>query len=362
MENDWKDQLCTPALVIDYEKMVKNMKTMSNFAKENAVNLRPHVKTHKCPTIAHIQKKIAGNTSQGICVATVGEAEIFSKCGFDDILIANEIFNVHQIKRLIDLNKWTKVMVCVDSEINVKTLNEIAAKNAVILEVLIDLDVGMGRQGIKPEDPALNLAKVIKECSNLELVGLQAYEGHLTPMMDAEQRKEQTENCMQMAVKTRDIINSEGFQIGYITASGSGTYNFSAKVDGITEIQPGTYVFSDEHLHRISPEFEIATTVVGTIQSQTGKREFTLDAGSKAVPTGDGKPEFKDYPKNRIRIITEEHTQFKSSGKYELELGKKLELIPAHICTTCNLYDFYNVKKDNKIIARWDIMARGKNY
>ena len=97
MEKNWKDKISTPALVINYEIMQKNIETMARFAKENNVNLRPHVKTHKCPIIGKLQLE-AG--AKGICVARVGEAEIFAKNGFDDILIANEVINRNQIKRL----------------------------------------------------------------------------------------------------------------------------------------------------------------------------------------------------------------------------------------------------------------------
>ncbi|MGQ4876791.1 MAG: alanine racemase, partial [Promethearchaeia archaeon] len=97
MKEDWKENISTPALIIRYDIMMENIEKMAKFAKENGVNLRPHVKTYKCPKIAELQVKAGAN---GICVARVGEAEIFAKHGFDDILIANEVVNILQIKRL----------------------------------------------------------------------------------------------------------------------------------------------------------------------------------------------------------------------------------------------------------------------
>jgi len=359
MGSTWKDNVSTPALIIDYDLMKQNIETMAKFARENNVKLRPHIKTHKCPIIGKMQLEAGAN---GICVAKVGEAEVFAQNGFDDILIANEVVELNQIKRLVNLNKNKLVRVCVDSEKNINDLNEIASQSDVKLEVLLELNVGMGRVGVNLGEPALNLANIIKEKSHLELIGLQAYEGHLTPMMNLEQQKEQTEECMQQVIDTRDLLNKNGFDINYTTVSGSATYRFSAKIDGITEIQPGTYVFSDEHLHRVISDFDIAATVLSTVSNQTGKKEFTIDAGSKAIPTGDGKPIFKDYPKAKIRVTTEEHTQLKLFGKETFKIGQKVELIPAHICTTVNLYDFFTVIKENKVIERWDILARGKNY
>jgi D-serine deaminase-like pyridoxal phosphate-dependent protein len=165
-----------------------------------------------------------------------------------------------------------------------------------------------------------------------------------------------------MALETRDLLNDNGFDITTITASGSATYRFSAKVKGITEIQPGTYVFSDKHLHRVNTDFDIAATVLATVSNQMSNKEYTLDSGSKAIFTGDGKPIFKDYPKAKIGVVNEEHSRFELQSEDVFEIGEKIELIPAHICPTVNLYDFLTVIKKNDTVERWDVLARGKNY
>lgn len=358
----WKEKIPTPALVLDYDKMEKNLKYMAEFVKETGVNLRQHVKTAKIPLVAHIQMKIAGSAAKGIAVAKVGEAEVYAQAGFDDILIANQVIVPNHIERLMKLNKYTLTRCVVDSKKNISDLSEWAEKLNVELEVLIDIDLGMGRTGVKPGDAALELANFIKSQPGLNLVGLQGYEGHLTPQTDYELRKEQTQEAMHELIATRDLINNNGFSIDYLSVSGSGTFMFSAKVDGITEIQPGTYVFGDEHIKRVVPEFKTAVTVLGTVQSSTGKRLFTLDAGTKAFPTGDGRPEFKGLHRANFRVITEEHSQIKTSPKDQLNIGDKVELIPAHVCPTVNIYDYIHVVKNGEHIGKWPILARGKNY
>jgi len=355
----WHENVSTPALVIDYNKLVKNIKTMANFAKENKVNLRPHIKTHKCPKIGQMQLE-AG--AKGICVATIGEAEVFADNGFNDILIANEVVEINKMRRLIEINNKNLVRVCVDSQKNVKDLSELANKSNIKIEVLLDIDVGLGRTGVKSGEPALELANIIKKTPNLELVGLMGYEGHLTYLTDFENKKKQTELCMKMLVDTSDLLNKNGFEIDYITAAGSGTYMIAGKYPGITEIQPGTYPFFDEHMSKCVPDFEIGLTILATINNQTGKKNFTLDMGSKACSTADGKPIFKDYPKSKMTLLTEEHGQFKASKDDSFEIGQKVELIPGHVCPTVNLYDFFNVIKDDILIDKWEISARGKNY
>lgn len=359
-EKSWKDVVSTPALVIDYNKLKQNIERMAKFAKDNGVVLRPHVKTHKCPEIARMQLEAGAN---GICVAKVAEAEVFAQNGFDDILIANEIIGLDKIKRLVDLNEKAKVRVALDSHKNVIDLNEAALKGKVILEVLIDVDVGLGRTGVKKPEVALELADMIKELPGLRLVGLMGYEGHLTYLSDFGVKKQQTESCMKKLVEVRDLLNENGHDINYISAAGSGTYMIAAKCPGITEIQPGTYVFWDEHMEKCCPDlFEQALTILATVNNQSKRREFTLDAGSKSVSVADGNPSFKNFPKAKIRTMTEEHGQFKTGRGDKLRIGQKVELLPAHVCPTCNLYDEYHVLKDGEIIDKWKILARGKNY
>ncbi|MBY9017654.1 MAG: alanine racemase [Candidatus Lokiarchaeota archaeon] len=359
MDDSWKSDISTPALVLNYDAMLKNIKTMAKFVKDTGVNLRPHLKTAKMPIVAHMILKEGG--ANGIAVAKVGEAEIFAQSGIDDILIANQVIDAEHIKRLVMLNKYVLVRCAVDSRKNILDLSKQATKANVELEVLLEINLGLGRAGVEPGEPALELAKFIRDTPRVKLVGLQGYEGHLTPMMNVEQRETMTKECMNWLNETKNLLNENGFNIDYISTSGSATYMHAAMCDGVTEIQPGTYVFSDEHLYRVNPIFDIAVTVLSTIQNQTGKKEFTLDAGTKAIATGDGKPIIKDMPKIKFRVMNEEHTQIKSIGA-DLEIGQKIELIPAHICPTINLYDYIHVIKNNEYSGKWQIFARGKNY
>lgn len=359
MDENWKAEISTPALVLNYDVMVNNIKTMSKFVKSTKATLRPHLKTAKMPIVAHMILKEGG--ARGIAVAKVGEAEIFIQSGIDDILIANQVIDPEHIKRLIMLNKYALVRCAVDSKKNILDLSKFAVQANSEIEVLLEVNLGLGRAGVDPGQPALEIAKFIRDTPGVKLVGLQGYEGQLTPIMDAKQREEMTKDCMKLLIDTKNLLINEGFNMEIISTSGSGTYMFSATYPGITEIQPGTYYFSDEHLYRVNPIFDIAVTVLTTIQNQTGKKEFTADAGTKAIATGDGKPIVKGFPKIKFRVINEEHSQLKSIGA-DLEIGQKIEFIPAHVCTTINLYDYIHVIKNNEYIGKWQILARGKNY
>lgn len=357
MSSAWKNEISTPALIVDYDVLQRNIKKMAQFARENKVNLRPHVKTHKCPIIAHMQLE-AG--AQGICVAKVSEAEVFAASGIKDILIANELISPEKIQRLLNLNKYTNTMVCVDSKKNIADLDRMATKRDQKVDVFIDLNIGPNRTGVQPGEPALELAQLIDQSSHLQLRGLQAYEGHLTYIKDFAQKEAQTKACMKLAIETKELFENNGIVCEIITAGGSGTYMITGKYPGITEIQPGTYVFNDHHIHSVVPELEIALTILTTINNKPAKGIITLDIGSKSISTDMGDPVFKGYEKKlKVMAVTEEHCQCTYGPNLEFNLGDKIEAIPAHVCPTINLYDYLNVIQNGELIGKWPISARG---
>jgi len=355
VNDELKSKITTPALVLDKKKLEKNIKYMANFAKDNNIKLRPHVKTHKCPIIGKMQLE-AG--AIGITVAKVSEAEVFVKYGFNDILIANEIVSEEKIINLLQLAKNNKITVAVDSIKNIKDLDRLTQKYNVNLNVLIDINVGLDRTGVKPGTPALELGKLINNAPLLRLEGLMAYEGHLSFIKDEENRRLETEKCMELVYNTKNIIEDEGIEIHTISAGGTPTYKFTAKCPGITEIQPGTYVFMDSHYRFLVPEFEVSLTILSTVISKPTKRIATLDMGSKSVYV-EGNPVFLVSDKIKVSLITEEHCQISCRG-ISINIGDKLQAIPPHVCPTVNLHDYYIVVEDDEIIGTWEISARGK--
>ena len=357
MENNWKNEISTPALIVDFKILQKNIHYMANFAAECGIKLRPHVKTHKCPLIAQMQME-AG--AEGICVAKVSEAEVFAASGIKDILIANEIISPEKIQRVLNLNRYSKTMVVVDSKKNIEDLNRAAEKKNQILDLLIDINVGLNRTGVPPGPPALELAQLIAQSPHLKLCGLQAYEGHLTYIKDFAQKEERTKACMESVVQTKELIESEGIVCEAITAGGSGTFMITGKYPSITEIQPGTYVFNDHHINSFVPELVIALTVLTTVNNLPDKGIVTLDMGSKSMSSDMGMPLFKGYGKSmKVMALTEEHCQCTYGPNYRFTLGEKIEAIPAHVCTTVNLYDYFYVIDEETLIGRWGILARG---
>ena len=151
-----KAELDTPALCLDIEAVEANIQRMADYFRDSPVRLRPHAKTHKCPTLARMQLA-AG--AIGITCAKLGEAEVLAAAGIKDILIANQIIGAGKIARLVNLAAYTEVMVAVDDAANVAELDAAAQAKGVRLRVVIEVDIGMARCGVQPGEPALDLAR-----------------------------------------------------------------------------------------------------------------------------------------------------------------------------------------------------------
>ena len=144
-----KFELDTPCLVLDKTKLLHNLQVMQNHARLSCVNIRPHVKTHKCSTLAALQLTYG---AIGVSAAKVAEAEVLIAAGIRNILITSPLVTTHKIARLLACIKQApETMVVVDNENNAVALNEAAEAEKLIINVLIDIDPEIGRTGIRPE-------------------------------------------------------------------------------------------------------------------------------------------------------------------------------------------------------------------
>ena len=202
-----KDEIDTPALLIDLDLMESNIAKMADYIRSSSTELRPHTKTHKTPILAHKQIE-AG--AIGVTCAKLGEAEVMVAGGIRDILIANEIVPPQKISRLVSLAKHADVMVAVDDPENVENLSMAARSKGANLRVLVEVDVGMKRCGVTPDESALKLAQKVADAKNLTFAGLMGYEGHTVAIPDFEERKRKAEEAMSLLVETKELVENGG--------------------------------------------------------------------------------------------------------------------------------------------------------
>jgi D-serine deaminase-like pyridoxal phosphate-dependent protein len=352
-------EIDTPALLLRRPRLERNIAKMADRFRDAPVRLRPHFKSNKCVHIARLQLT-AG--AVGITCAKLGEAEVLADGGVTDILIANQIVGPIKIARLMELCRRADVMVAVDDAGNVAALSVAATAADVELRVLVEVDVGMGRCGVQPGEPALALARAVAGSPALRFMGLQTYEGHLQEVTPFEDRRRRVLADMAKAVQTRRLIEGAGLPVAIVSGVGTGTHNISGFIAGIDELQVGSYATMDAAYARVGgADFENALSVLATVVSRPAADVAVVDVGLKNIAAELGVPRVEIEGAEYKEFHEEHGTVILSGGARELRVGDKIELIPSHGCTTCNLYDVMHVlDADDRFVELWPIEGRGK--
>jgi D-serine deaminase-like pyridoxal phosphate-dependent protein len=353
-----KEEIDTPALLIDLDVMKRNLFTMANFFRGKA-KLRAHTKVHRTPILAHKQIEMG---SKGICCQKVEEAKVMVTAGIKDIIVTNQIVVPCKIKRLVSMAKYVNISVPVDNPKNADVLSKAALKEGVKLNVLVDIHLGSHRCGVEPGEPALKLAKYIDTLHGLKLIGLMGFEGHLSWMEPRDVRRKECEKLEGLLVNTKKIIEKAGIPIEEISTGTTGTYDVSGTYPEVTEVQAGSYLLMDAMYHKHVSEFECAISVLSTIISVPSADRAVSDAGLMSFSTTYGNPEMKcdQDVVGEVREVHAENTVINvKTGK--LEIGDKIEFIPTYLDGTVFLHDkFYAVRRE-KLEAVWNILGRGKS-
>jgi D-serine deaminase-like pyridoxal phosphate-dependent protein len=348
----------TPALLLDARALKANIERMAAFFTHRHSKLRPHFKSHKCNTIARLQMN-AG--AVGITCAKLGEAEVVAAAGIRNILIANQIVGPLKIRRLVELCRRADLMVAVDSADNVRMLSDHAGPASVSLGVLVEVDVGMGRCGVAPGKPTLELGRLVASSAGLRFEGLQGYEGHCVDLRSDAERVEKTREALKLLVDTRRLIESSGLHVNIVSGGGTGTYDITGNCDGVDEVQAGSYAAMDWWYGDIRPEFRQAMSILATVVSRPKPDLAVIDVGRKGVGAEWGAPRVKNVPGSQVvSYSSEEHMKVSLPPAWAIKVGDRLEIIPSHGCTTSNLYPEFVVHEDGVPTGRWPIEGRGK--
>jgi D-serine deaminase-like pyridoxal phosphate-dependent protein len=327
------DSLDTPHLLIDLDVVDANLRRLTAAARERGVLVRTHFKSLKCGGLARHIVSRGGTTF--LC-AKLNEAEVLAGAGIDDILIANQVVGPAKLPRLAALARRVKLSVCVDDPGNIDALSQAMHAAGVTLGVLVEVDIGMTRCGVPPGEPALRLARHIHGKPGLRFDGLQGYDGHLQMLPDVNERRAKCLQGIEQLVGTRRLIERAGIPVAVVTGAGTGTWEFVAGQEGVTEIQPGSFVLMDCAYHAVRPEFGCALSILATVISVRPKW-YVLDAGSKAISRDFGTPVIKGRPEDKVLKLSEEHTKVEAEP-VPVKVGDRREVIPAHCCATMNLH------------------------
>ncbi len=350
-----RHELITPALILDLDVARKNITNMAEYMSRFPAKLRPHIKVHKSPELGRMQME-AGE-SIGLTTATVWEAVVMVRGGIDDILVANEVVGEEKIRTLADLAREAHIIVAIDDMQNAEELSSAALKAESTLGVLIDLDVGMERCGVRTKEAALHLVQHVSKLRGLRFEGMMGYEGHCMLEPDPDLRVRKAHAAMDKLIETVDFLTQAGFESKIISGGGTGTYNITGAHPRVTELQAGSYVVMDVFHAQLVPGFPVALTVLGSVISRQGNR-VVLDSGRKAIGSELGLPRLKDVPATTVGIA-EEHLLVDVDPASPVKVGDRVEVVSGYGPTTVNLHDVYYVVEHGVVTDVWPIRARG---
>jgi D-serine deaminase-like pyridoxal phosphate-dependent protein len=290
----------------------------------------------------------------------VAEAEVAATfC--DDILIANEVIGRDKCARVATLAARASVTMAIDSEAGLSQIAAatVGAELARPVGILVDLNVGQNRCGLEPGPAAVALAKRVVNTQGVRLRGLMGYEGHLMPIADRAEREQRARAAMEQLVGTARLLRDAGLPCEIVSGGGTGTYDISGRVPGVTEIQAGSYVLMDTDYARLDMPFEHAFSVLGTVVSRPTDTYCVADCGHKSTTKDHGLPGVKGIPGASVRTLNDEHAVIELPPGSSIRIGDRVELLPSHTDPTINLHDVFYAMEGDRVIGTWPIAARG---
>ncbi len=352
--------LDSPALVIYRSRVQQNIDTLANTIDDIA-RLRPHVKTHKSPEVSALLLK-AGITK--FKCATIAEAEMLAMVSAPDVLMAYQPVGPkgERLAVLVQQFPQTKFSCLIDNPDSATFLSETFQRRSLSIDVYIDLNVGMNRTGILPED-ALSLFRHCASLEGVSIVGLHAYDGHIRDT-DFVVRKKQCDECFARVVKAHQEIKETFDKELIIVAGGTPSYSIHSKRKHI-ECSPGTFIYWDKGYEAILTEqqFSFAVLIVTRIISRPTPDTICVDLGHKAISSEnpiENRVSFLNAPYLTPIGHSEEHMIFKVKDGNNYQVGDVLYGLPYHVCPTVALHDHTAVVDDNTIVEYWSTFARNR--
>ncbi len=364
-------ELDTPSLLVDLDRLEHNLRSMQEKARLAGVRLRPHTKTHRTPAIAKIQEAMGAT---GITVAKLGEAEVMASEGLTDIFIANEIVGRIKLDRLKKLKgNVNRLAVGVDHPDHVEMLSATMGGEPSPLDVMIDVETGDPRTGIRPGQHAVDLARLVADAPGLRLRGIYTHDGQSYDAQSIEEVRAINRQSQEWMLETADLLKKAGLPVEEISIGSTPSLLVDGIENGITEIRPGTYAFLDADQAQLIGTYAFcAQTVLATVISRPTPERVVLDAGTKSltyyvqergVTRAIGHGRLKVDPRIYLDKMSDEHSSFDipEDSSLRFEIGDKLEIIPNHACPTTNLHEVIYGVRQGQVEVVWPVLCRGKS-
>jgi D-serine deaminase-like pyridoxal phosphate-dependent protein len=351
----------SPALLIYSERVSHNIDQLVGMVDDPG-RLRPHMKTNKSREAA---KMLLDRGIVKFKCATIAEAETLATSGAKDILLAYQPSTV-KLARLIQLIKafpTIKFSCLIDNEESARKFGTMAQEHQMTIDLYIDINLGMGRTGILPGQPALALFRYIQSLDGLEAKGLHAYDGHFRDA-DFEIRTQRCDTAFQEIEKLRDQLSKEGHQVT-IVAGGTPTFPIHARRSEI-DCSPGTFIYWDQGYSETCKEqpFIPAALVMTRIISKPSENTVCLDLGHKSIAPEnplDQRVRFLNAEVVKFLGQSEEHLVVEVNPGHQWSVGDVWYGVPIHICPTVALYEEGHEVVSGSVVSTWRTVGRDRS-
>ena len=343
----------TPCAVVDLDRVEANIRRLQGACDAAGIANRPHIKTHKSPVIAAMQRD-AG--ARGITCQKLGEAEVFADAGFRDILISYNIIGEEKIARLARLARLAQPILAVDNPVSVAAAADAGRRAGTDLSVVVECDTGRRRAGVETPGEAIDLAARIAAAPGIGFAGFLLYppEGGVA-------------TTQQFLDEATAGVRALGLEPRIVSTGGTPNLADLGRVGGTTEHRAGTYVFNDRMMMAAGQARleDCALTVVATVVSRGGPTRGILDAGSKTLTADtarlDGFGLVLEHPDARIHALAEEHGFLDLSAcAAPPAVGDVLRIVPNHVCVVVNMMDRLVAVRGEAVVGEIPVAARGR--
>ena len=358
------DELFTPSILVFEDRLEINLQRMQSACDEAGIDLRPHIKTHKLVPVARRQIELG---AKGLTCAKLGEAEAMLPSGVREIFLAHSLVDHRQAPRIAALaEQLDELRLAVTSEAHLEALISLIHNVGLKLPVMLAIDTGLNREGIRALESAQRIASRIDAEPLLELTGFYTHEGQFYGK-DHSNRTSDVETLLAHICGVRDTINPAlpvwpgcSVSVTAVTQQANGR---------VQAVRPGAYVFGDLSLTQnadVMPWDHVALQVLATVVDKPTSDLALIDAGSKTFSSDRAREGISalaaDGRDIAVVAVNEEHGYVRGEDVAQLQVGERILFVPAHVCTVVNLADEVKViTTDQTIRTTWPIDARGKN-
>jgi D-serine deaminase-like pyridoxal phosphate-dependent protein len=356
-----RERIPTPAAVLDLGAFDRNVTKMQARAQAAGLKLRPHAKSHKCAALARRQLE-AG--AVGICCAKLAEAEALAAAGIGSILVTSPIAGEASARRAARLAaSLDDFRIVVD---HADGAGELGSAATTPIQVILDVDVGLGRTGVSGLEQAVEVARAVAAQPNLKLIGVQGYGGHWQHMEGANARAAAVAGGMARLQAVVSALRDVGAAIEVVTGGGTGSFAADAAQGVLSEVQPGSYAFMDREYREALEDdpdgaFEQSLAIAATVISANHPRWVTLDAGLKAFSTDGPTPQplTPKFSACEYRFFGDEHGRLTRPDGEPVTRGERVDLAPGHIDPTLDRYDVLHLVRGDVLVDIVPIEGRG---